>query len=194
MALPTKQTLTLDAFYTFVHLPENAAKRFEFIDGEIIEVPSNSLVSVIAAEIIILLGIFRKQQKLAGYFSTEGGGYIIDGNVFAPDVAYVRELPAGDGYEPTPPLLVVEVISNPRSNTEQTDLRRKLVHYMRAGVVVWVVDYLARQVEVHQPGEAVLVLGEGETLSGGTALPGLDLTVADIFPDDLPESESDDIS
>jgi Uma2 family endonuclease len=55
---------------------------------------------------------------------------------------------------------------------------------MRAGTLVWVVDYVARQVEVHQPGERVVLVGETEQLTAESILPGFELTVADIFPQD----------
>ena len=49
-------------------------------------------------------------------------------------------------------------------------------------VVVWVVDYVAGQVEVHTPGEAARLVGEADTLTAETLLPGFELPVKDIFP------------
>lgn len=182
MAAETREKVTQAAFEAFVNLPENSERRFEWLDGEIIDVPSNPFVSVIAARIIVFIVTYLMQNALKGHVTAPDGGYIIDGQVFAPDVAYIDTLPTRKGYEPKPPLLAVEVISDPTNGQEQTDLRRKLVHYMRAGVVVWVVDYLAQQVEVHMPGQPVTVIGAGGTLSGGDVLPGFDLAVSDIFP------------
>ncbi len=99
-------------------------------------------------------------------------------------MAYMCDLPTDKGFEHQAPLLAVEVISDPGNNAEQTDLRRKLAHYMRAGTLVWVVDYVARQVEVHQPGERVVLVGETEQLTAEAILPGSELTVSDIFPQD----------
>ncbi len=184
MASPPNQKTTLAKFEAFVHRPENAHKRFEFIDGEIVEVPSNPFVSVIASRIITFISMFllSNDQGISGYVTGEGGGFIIDGQVFAPDVAYVKDLPTNEGYEPVPPGLAVEVISDPRNNTEQTELRRKLAHYMRAGVIVWVVDYVARQVEVHVPDEPVQLVAEGEKLTLPDVLPDFELPVGDLFP------------
>ena len=53
---------------------------------------------------------------------------------------------------------------------------------MRAGVLLWVVDYVACQVEVHIPGDGVQLVGEAEVLQGGEALPEFELRVKDIFP------------
>ena len=182
MALPTRSNVTLGEFKAFVNRPENTDKRFEFIDGDIIEVPSNPYASVLASRIITFLTMYLMQNQDAGHVTGEGGGFIIDGHVFAPDVAYIHDLPTQDGYETTPPLLAVEVISNPHNNAEQTDLRRKIAHYMRSEVLVWVVDHVARQVEVHAPGESVRLLNETDMLTADEMLPGFSLTVADIFP------------
>jgi len=182
MALPTRSNVTLGEFKAFVNRLENADKRFEFIDGDIIEVPSNPYASVLASRIITFLTMYLMQNQSTGHVTGEGGGIIIDGHVFAPDVAYIHALPTQDGYETTPPLLAVEVISNPHNNAEQTDLRRKIAHYMRSQVLVWVVDHVARQVEVHTPGKSVRLLNETDTLTADEMLPGFTLSVSDIFP------------
>ena len=179
MVVQASQKMSLDAFTEFA---QNADKMLELIDGEVIEVPSNPFASVIAMRIVTFLSMYLLQNAIEGYITGEGGGFIIDGHVFAPDVAYIDALPTNKGYEEKPPLLAVEVISDPHNNTEQTDLRRKMVHYHRAGVVVWVVDYVAEQVEVHQPDAPVKLLGMDATLDGGDVLRGFELPVRDIFP------------
>jgi len=184
MTVKLKKAITVSEFQTFVARDENREQRFELIDGEIVEVPSNPLVSVIAMRIVGFIFMFLQQSKVDGHISGEGGGFIIDGQVFAPDVAYVHDLPTDKGFEQQSPLLAVEVISDPGNNAEQTDLRRKLAHYMRAGTLVWVVDYVARQVEVHQPGERVVLIGEAGKLTAEGILPGFELAVSDIFPQD----------
>ncbi|MEL6149026.1 MAG: Uma2 family endonuclease [Chloroflexota bacterium] len=182
MTVKLKKVITVSEFQTFIERDENREQRFELIDGEIVDVPSNPLVSVIAMRIVGFIFMFLQQGKVDGHVSGEGGGFIIDGQVFAPDVAYLRDIPTDKRFEHQPPLLAVEVISDPGNNAEQTDLRRKLAHYMRAGTLVWVVDYVARQVEVHQPGERVVLIGETGKLTAEGILPGFALTVSDIFP------------
>jgi len=196
MSVQLKKNMTIAEFQAFVERLENADKRFELIDEEITEMPSNPLVSVIAMRIVGFFFIFLQQSKIGGHVSGEGGGFIINGQVFAPDVAYMRDLPTNKGYEQTPPLLAVEVLSDPTSSTEQTDLRRKLWHYKQSGVTTWVVDYLAQQIEVHPPDGPVQLYDNTMTLPGGDILPGFELPVKDIFPqaeqsdtDDEPETE-----
>ncbi|GAB4518196.1 MAG: hypothetical protein OHK0046_25640 [Anaerolineae bacterium] len=89
---------------------------------------------------------------------------------------------AHKGYNPTPPDLAVEVISDPTNAQERAQLRRKIMAYLAAGVVVWVVDAEARTVEIYQTGEAPVVLSDTETIDGGDILPGFILPLSEIFP------------
>jgi Uma2 family endonuclease len=185
MAVQLKQRTTLAEFEAFVERPENLDKRFEFIDGEIVDVPSNPYVSKIAGWILTALNLFLREHDL-GHVTGADGGYVVNGEIYAPDVAYISyerqpEL-AQKGYNPTPPELAVEVISDPHNSAEQSNLRRKLAHYRRADVLVWVVDYEARRVEVHTPDNLVQLYDESMTLTGGSILPGFELPVKDVFP------------
>jgi len=182
MTIELKKNMTISEFQAFIEQPENTEKRFEFIDGEIIDVPSNPYVSVIAARIVGFLSMFLLQNKAKGHISGADGGFIINGQVFAPDVAYMRHLPTNKGFEQQPPELAVEVISDPTNSTEQTDLRRKLAHYRTAEVTIWVVDYVARKVEVHLPDNTVTIYDDTMKLTAEHILPGFELAVKDIFP------------
>lgn len=183
-----EQSMTQQAFDDWINTVDAGTQRFEWLNGEVIDVPSNPFVSVIAARIIGFLMIYLLQSKRGGYVTGEGGGFMIDGQRFAPDVALVEHLPARVGYESVPPLLAVEVISDPFNNTEQRDLRRKLNHYMRAGVCIWIVDYEAQQVEGHRPDVPVDLYSQDDVIRDEQLLPGFALPVKDIFP---PESDVD---
>jgi Uma2 family endonuclease len=191
MLADIKQTMTVTDFDIWADLPENRARRLEYIGGEIVEVPSNPYVSMIAVRIIGFLLEYLKVNDL-GWVTGEGGGYMVAGERYAPDAAFISRARqpqlARKGYNPNPPDLAVEVISDPDNREEQTALRVKTTNYLAAGVVVWVVDYVMRVVEVHQPGKPVTVLAEDTILEGGDRLPGLMIPVKDIFPE---ESGSD---
>ena len=159
---------------------------FEFIAGEIVEVPSNPFSSLIAARILIVLGIFLKGKNW-GYLTTADGGYMVAGERYAPDVAYISkkrqpEL-AQKGYNPNPPELAVEVISDEANVREQRELRLKISNYLAVGTMIWVVYPISQMVEVHRPGQPVQVLGVDSTLDGGEILPGFTLAVRDLFED-----------
>ncbi len=76
----TKQ-VSIDEFWAFVNLPENANRRFELIEGEIIEMaPSSKINSFIASLINHFLMSYALANK-SGYITTADGGYKIDRSV-----------------------------------------------------------------------------------------------------------------
>lgn len=184
MVVQTRR-VTVEAFEAFIALPENADHRFELIGGEIVEVPSNPFVSKIAGLILTALNLFLRSHDL-GHVTGEAGGYWVNGERYAPDVAFISYIRqpelARTGYNPNPPELAVEVISDLDNHEEQANLRRKLANYLTVGVLVWVVNPFDRYIEVYQPGKPVKVVDETGMLDGGDVLPGLTLAVKDILP------------
>lgn len=179
------QRMTVEAFEQFTELPENAERLFEYIGGEVYEVPSNPYVSMIASRISMFIGMYLLENDI-GYVTGEAGGYRVAGERYAPDVAFIAKSKqpelARHGYNPNPPDLAVEVISDASNHEELANLRVKITNYLAEGVVVWVVDPDRRTVEVHQAGRAVQVVGEGGAVSGGDVLPGFQLDVQAVFP------------
>lgn len=177
------QKQTVNEFDRFVELPENIDKLFEYIGGEIAEVPSNPYSSKIAAKILIKLGAFVEQHNL-GHITGEAGGYMVSGERYAPDVAFlsyaVQEELAKSGYNQNPPELAVEVISSDRSE-ELNQLRVKVANYLVAGTTVWVVKPEEKQVEVYELDTPVLVLGMEAVLYGKGSLVGFELPIKSIF-------------
>jgi Uma2 family endonuclease len=77
------------------------------------------------------------------------------------------------------PELVVEVVSPSNSAAA---IQAKVGEYLAAGArVVWVVYPDTRTVAVHEHPSIARFLRDDEPLPGGDALPGLGLTVAEIF-------------
>lgn len=72
MALQKQQRMTIDEFEQLITQPEYSQRRWEFIDGEVIEVPSNPLSSQIASFIIAALLAFVRPRGL-GHVTGEGG-------------------------------------------------------------------------------------------------------------------------
>lgn len=183
MALEKQNAFSDAEFEAFIHLPENSEKRFEFIDGEIIEVPSNPFSSEIAALIIFALLAYVRPRGL-GHVTGESGGYVVAGEKLAPDVAFVSSARqpqlAREGYNPVAPDLVVEVVS---PSDKQPEIRRKLALYAQAGVLVWLVYPEQKRVEVYAPDQPVEIRYVGDILSGGNVLPEFNLAVGDIFPE-----------
>jgi Uma2 family endonuclease len=178
-----ERILTVEEFEAFTELPENVDSLFEFIGGELVEVPSNPQVSKLATRVSLYIGMYLLKNNI-GHLTGEAGGYIVSGERYAPDVAFIAyekqpEL-AATGYNPNPPDLAVEIISSNRSD-ERDKLRIKVTNYLAAGTVVWVVEPEHKRVEVHIVGEPVKIYREKDTISGGQVLPDFELKVADIF-------------
>ncbi len=179
MLSPVK-TLSAAEFDQFVQLPENAEKLFEYIGGEVVEVPSNPLASKISS---ILLGELYGFLRV-GHLTGEAGGYMVSGERYAPDVAFIskarQESLATEGYNPTPPDLAVEV-DLPSTYQSQRHLRIKIANYLAAGVEVWLILPEARQAEVYVPNQPVRRLSENDTLEGCGTLAGFRLPVKRLF-------------
>jgi Uma2 family endonuclease len=179
-----KTRITAAEFEAFVDLPENIDKLFELIGGEIVEVPSNPFVSHISISIAAPLKMFVKEHDL-GHVTGEAGGYMVSGERYAPAVAFIsKKKPlAKEGYNPAPPDLAVEV-DFPSSYESQRNLRTKIVNYLAAGTVVWLVLPESQEVEIYEPGQPKKTIGLDGVLEGGDILPGFKLAVKDIFPEE----------
>ena len=177
------QRATIEEFERFIGLPENADRLFEYIGGEIVEVPSNPYSSYLGARISRHLMDFVEAHDL-GYVTGEAGGYMVSGERYAPDVAFVSKARqpqlARTGYNPAPPDLAVEIFSPTDSERR---LSVKISNYLAAGTVVAVVYPDEQEIAIHRPGQRVTILGIDDTLDGGDILPGFRLPLKAIFPE-----------
>lgn len=174
---------TVEEFDQWVTLPENADRLFEYVGGEIVEVVSNQYPSQIAVRISGFIFMYLLQHDI-GYLSGADGGYQVAGERYLPDVGFISKNrqpePCHDAYNPNAPDLAVEVLS-PSDNPH--DVRVKVINYLAAGTIVWVVDPEQKHVEVCESGQPVKTVKFDETLDGGDVLPGFTLVIKDIFPD-----------
>lgn len=175
-------TLTAEQFDHFTELPENEDKLFEFIGGEIVEVPSNPYVSKLAARVIAKLQLYMDEHDEPGHVTGEAGGYIVSGERYAPDAAYISKERqpklAEKGYNPNPPEFAVEIVS---PNQDWKKFTIKIGNYLAAGTILWVGYPDTKEVAVYRQGQPVKVYGIGDTLELNDLLPGFTLAVAYIF-------------
>lgn len=180
-----QQAITTKEFETFINLPENADKLFELIGGEIIDVPSNPYASYIASKILGYLFMYLLTNNI-GWTTTEAGGYVVAGEQYAPDVAFVtyakQKRPVKQGYNPNPPNLAVEVVSS-ESRAENEKLTIKLGNYLSVDTLVWIVRPEKGYIEVHQTGQKVETYRRGEVIRCGNLLPDFELVVDSILAD-----------
>ena len=184
-----ERVFDVDAFWRFVHLPENADKRFELINGDVIEMPRpGEEHGFIAAEIFHRVRLFDPQRKL-GNPSVDAGFYSLDDRhtLLGPDFAFRRtERPAAPfnkKWTSVMPDLAVEVKSP--SNT-LTELRQKAAIYLRReSQLVWIIFPSSKSAEVHRrraDGEIEReIVGQDGVLSGEDVLPGFRLELSALF-------------
>jgi Uma2 family endonuclease len=181
-AIPAPGTATEEDVLA-IHASEN--RLFELVDGILVEKGIGYAESMLAAALCALLREFVLPRKLGLVTGADGMLRLFPGLVRIPDVAFAswdripgRRVPR----EPIPnlvPNLAVEVLSE--SNTER-EMQRKVGEYFRNGVeLVWLIDPQDRTARVYRSTSDVRVLGERDTLDGGTVLPGFELPLADLF-------------
>lgn len=193
MAIPNKIKMTASAFDDWVQLPENADKRLEFVAGEIIDVPSNPYVSKIASIISGFIFMYLLKNDI-GHVTGEAGGYMVAGERYAPDVAFISyekqaEL-AKEGYNPNPPDLAVEVVSSENNSTEEWTLNIKIGNYLAVGTMVWIVRPEKQSIEVYQPATPTKVYRAKDSIKLDNVLPDFELKLSDVFKDVTPEEKS----
>lgn len=192
MALRTPQTRThtIEEFDEFIALPENADRRFELIDGEIIEKMPTEEHGVISALMAARILMLSEQNQLGGRIAVEARYRKPEDrrNSYIPDVSFTsaeRLLPiTRKGAVPQMPDLAIEIKS---PDDSVTLLRQKAAYYLANGArMVWLIFPEQRLVEVYRPDVDVLLLVDNElrhdVLEGGDVLPGFSLALQNIFP------------
>ncbi len=182
--MSVKQLITADELRT---MPEVPGKRFELINGEMVEVPgTNILHSLLVFWVARLIAAFVEEQNL-GLVTVDGSSYVIRTNpdtVRIPDVAFISwqrmpdPLPLSR-FWPIPPDLAVEVVSpDDRAN----ELHEKAQDYLEAGSrQVWILWPQRRSMTVHTAAGPGQELGPNDELDGGDVLAGYRVRVGDLF-------------
>jgi Uma2 family endonuclease len=180
--------ISAEEFWEIAHLPENANKHMELIDGIVYETPLFGFEhGVIAANCTGFIGIHVRANDL-GRVTMAGTGYIIHSDdagkdtILAPDVGFIAKARASTvpsrKFAPLAPDLAVEVVS---PNDAASEIHAKVNKYLQYGTrAVWVAYPETHTVVVHTP-DGAKTLGENEILDGGDILPGFTLPVRDIF-------------
>lgn len=175
--------VTTRDFEQFIARAENADRRFELIQGEIVAkaMPTEEH-GIIAGNAITELNIFLRQHRL-GRAAVEArhrppGD---EHNDWMPDVSYVTgfDRPVTQrGVADFMPDLAVEVQSPDDSPKAMLD---RAQFYLANGVkMVWLVYPRQRIVEILTP-DARDLLTLDDTIDGGAVLPGFSVPVANLF-------------
>ncbi len=172
---------SMEEFREFAFLPENAARVFELIHGEIVEVsPERSSNGAIANRIVGAVYNFCIERNLPFDTTSGGSAYDILGNTIAPDFAY-KHGPMSDDYpDPLQPEWAAEVIS---PTDRAVDVAEKREIYLEAGILLWEIYPRSKRVDVYAPGQPPRSAGIDDVLDGGEVLPGFTVAVKDLFPE-----------
>jgi len=179
-----------EAFDQFVSLPENLERRFELIAGDVVEMVSNPESSMVTARLTGYLFMYLQRHPI-GVLTAADGGYVIGTERYIPDIGFItnkklQQLPLSEAYLSVAPDLAVEVLSP--GNAERT-IRVKITNYLAMGTTVWIIDPPMRRVEVYEPGKMLAYFSGSDTLNGGTVLPGFLLSLDDLWPTQISETE-----
>lgn len=187
MVRPVDRLLTtadLEAFPS--ELPSGMPIDYELDNGRLVLImaPPGDLHGTVQSNLATYLkmdGEFRGHGKVR----TEEGIVLWrrPDRVVGADVAFIakKSLPlkrSDEGYLETIPELVVEIRSK---NDSLPYVRRKVEHYLKAGVEMWVVDPAKSAVTIHAADGTTRELGVADVLTLPGIIPDFSLAVADVF-------------
>jgi len=189
MTLRQRVEVEIEEFDQFIALPENDERRFELIDGEIIEKLPTEEHGVIAAQIVARIIMFLEQHGIKGRVAVEPRHKMPADrrNSRIPDIAYTspeRLLPlVKKGAVPQMPDLAVEIKS---PDDKVNVLRAKPAFYLANGArMVLLIFPEQRLVEIYRPDVDVTLLIDNEVrhdaIDGADVLPGFTLPLATLF-------------
>ena len=177
----------IDGLLWLMRQPGNEGKRYELINGELLEMsPVNETLGYLAGRMVRFLSEFCDEHEM-GIAAVETGYYDLDDEttLLGPDVAF-RRTDRGprepyDSFVPRFPDLAVE-IKSPSDSMAQ--LRRKAALFLERGTaLVWIVIPDEKAVEVHRRAAdgGVETIGLDGSLSGEGVLPGFALALETLF-------------
>lgn len=180
--VPLTRKLTVQEFMVY-STPDGKA---ELVRGELrMTPPPGAPHGVVVTKVARLLASYVDAQRLGIVFTNAGFELIqLPRTVRAPDVAFVGadRLPIAGirrGFLPLAPDLAVEVVSPSETRKE---LEEKLADYRASGIlVVWVIDPEERVATIVASDSSTRRLVEGDTLDGGTVLPGFSCAISELF-------------
>jgi len=172
------------AEFLVADLPEGKS---ELVRGEVRLTPTPGPPHGRAAtNLIVLLGSYVKEHRLGWVFGDAIGYELVrfPHTVRVPDASFLKadRIPS-DGVRPGlfkfPPDLAIEVIS---PSETASSLEEKIRDYATSGTpLIWLVDPMRRTIMTIPADAPVSWLAEGDTLSGGTVIPGFACPVAEVF-------------
>ena len=157
----TREQMTHEAF--FAHVAQHPDTRFDFMDGELVEVSPKPLHGYLQAQLITLLSLWLRENPI-GVVHTEVL-HVLNGENFIPDVSVNASRADDRSHFDAPPLLAVEIRSDTQSRAAQ---RRKARRYVVNGTpaVLLVLPNEAFELFTPQTGDDPQRFASGQTVAG----------------------------
>ena len=137
-------------------------------------------------EIGVQLQVWWKTHRKGRTFDSNGGFYLPDGSLLAPDASYLtaesfaRLTPADrKGYYRICPEFVIEL----RSESDRLgELKKKMLRWIANGTELgWLIDLRKRHALIYKPGLAEPVVFTGQMLEGEGPVAGFSLDLAEVW-------------
>lgn len=164
--------MTAEEFLRFAE--QYPDKRFDFMDGEVVEVSPKPTHGLIHTVFVVALADYNQQHSVGRVYTETL--HVLNGEKFIPEVCINQE---GHGdYLATPPTVAVEIRSDSQSRVSQ---QRKAQAYINHGAKMVILVFPHEQVEVYLQGQEPIVLTADDVIDGGDVLPGFKLPVQDVL-------------
>ena len=169
----THKEMTPEEF--LIYADQHEDKRFDFIDGEMVEVSPKVIHGGIQSEFTIKFGIYLQKNPIGKVYTEVL--HVLGGKKMMPDVC-INNPTSEDYFNEIPPLVAVEIRSDSQSKPAQ---RRKAQAYIENGVKMSIVVFPGEWLEVHRPNREPLTLSYGDVLDGDDVLPGFKAEVSELL-------------
>jgi Uma2 family endonuclease len=167
-------------------------KRFELVDGKLLERKVSVRSSWVGYNLSRLIGNHVEPNQLGWVFGSDNGFQCFPGRpktVRRPDVSFVKTGrmtwdQVADGWLRVVPDLVVEVVS-PRDKAYPVETKVEM--FLAAGVpLIWIVYPHVRTIRIIRGDGSSAILRDGDDLPGEDIIPGFNCPVSSIFPPRTP--------
>lgn len=185
--LPQLERFTDDELVRFcLANPELRVERDEHGTIHLDTSPTHLLTSSNNSELNTEIGIWNRKTKAGKVIDSNGGFFLKDKSMKAPDVAWIRRErwdALSREEKKSFPYLAPDFIVKLQSDSDNIrDLKKKMEKWVQNGVrLAWLVSPREQQTYIYRPGQTADVKAFSETLSGADVLIGFETVLADIL-------------
>lgn len=182
--LTQQHLVTVAEYETFIALPEHRDRRFELIEGVIVEkmptIKHGLITAIFVAQIYNFLqlhsiGIVVVEMRIRPTDDSH--------NDRIPDISFIREDRLNRPLPDRSPLLIMPdlVIEVQSPDDTPKEMLEKAQYYLANGTQMVVLVYTEKRVLEVQTATYRQILTEADTFDGGEVLPGFSVKVATLF-------------